>query len=62
VTAAFVLERDARPTWVGNVFHDVGPEAIAGIDEPTRAALRQENWFLMTPSSPRGPAGRGGRD
>jgi hypothetical protein len=61
-SAAFVLERDARPSWTRNVFVDVGPEALAGIDEPTRAALRQENWFLtMTPSSPRGPAGRGGR-
>jgi serine/threonine protein phosphatase PrpC len=60
--AAFVLEQEARATWAGNVFLDIGPEAIAGIDEPTRAALRQENWFLtMTPTSPRGPAGRGGR-
>jgi hypothetical protein len=55
--AAFVIERDARPVWLRNVFQDIGPEAIAGTDEALRSSLVQGNWFLAV----RPPAGRGGR-
>ena len=56
-SAAFVIEREARPAWSRNVFQGIGPEAIAGTDEALRSSLVQENWFLAV----RTPAGRSGR-
>lgn len=62
--AAFVVERDARPQWSRNVFHGTGPEAIAGLDEATRASLLHDNWFMgLRPAAAGTPAvGRGARD
>jgi hypothetical protein len=43
---AFVLEGSARPAWLGNVFQDVGPESVGGLDAPARATLERQNWFV----------------
>ena len=57
---AFVLEGNARPAWFGNVFQDVGPESVGGIDAPARATLEQQNWFVGLRSTSRPPAAQRG--
>jgi serine/threonine protein phosphatase PrpC len=59
---AFVIEGNARPVWFSNVFQDVGPESVGGIDGPARAALEQGNWFVgVRPKQRPSTAERGAR-
>jgi PPM family protein phosphatase len=57
--AAFVIGNDARPTWLGNVFHDVGPASLGTAAGPTRPALEQNNWFVNARQTPRTAPRRG---
>jgi hypothetical protein len=54
--AAFVLEANAGPVWLGNVFQDVGPDSIVAADGPARTALERDNWFVGVRTQPRAAA------
>jgi serine/threonine protein phosphatase PrpC len=53
---AFVIEHDARPEWLGNVFQDVAPASVGGATGAARTTLEQNNWFVNR----RPPARAGG--
>ena len=42
----FTIEKGAAPLFQRNVFVGAGPEMFAALDEPMRAKLKTENWFL----------------
>ena len=44
--ATFTMERGAAPIFERNVFLGVRPDVFTAFDEPARAKLKTENWFL----------------
>jgi serine/threonine protein phosphatase PrpC len=59
--AAFVIERGSTATWIANVFHGHGPEALLGTDDAHRSSLLQDNWFVDRPAAAQPARGRGAR-
>ena len=45
-SGTFTIEKGATPLFQRNVFLGVGPEVFTALDEPGRAKLKSENWFL----------------
>jgi serine/threonine protein phosphatase PrpC len=45
-SGTFNIERGAAPIFQRNVFLGVGPDVFTTFDEPARAKLKSENWFL----------------
>ncbi len=61
LSAPFVVEGGATPAWRQNVFSDVTPAAITGLDAGGRAALHASNWFITPPpATPAAARRRGG--
>jgi PPM family protein phosphatase len=64
---AFVVESQAEPRWLRNVFQGVEPPVFVGLDDARRQALAAENWFVklhpggtVAPASPGARNGRAG--
>jgi len=45
-SGTFTIEKGATPLFQRNVFLGVGPEVFTAFDQPGRAKLKSENWFL----------------
>jgi serine/threonine protein phosphatase PrpC len=45
-SGTFTIERGAAPVFQRNVFLGVGPDVFTAFDEPARAKVKNENWFL----------------
>jgi hypothetical protein len=63
--ASFIIERDAEPSIVRNVFHGVTPKVFQPLGDAGRLSVMRENWFpdgpvsrAVTSASPRGRQGR----
>ena len=63
--AALIIEGDAEPSIVGNVFQGVTPKVFQALGDAARLSVLRENWFpdgpvsrATTPASPRGRQGR----
>jgi serine/threonine protein phosphatase PrpC len=63
--ASLVIEDDAEPTIVGNVFQGVTPKVFLSLSDAARLSVMRENWFpdgpvsrTSTSASPRGRQGR----
>jgi serine/threonine protein phosphatase PrpC len=64
VRSSFIIDDDAEPQFSGNIFHGVGEDAFARLQERVRTALRRDNVFVeppdRRPATPAGPRGRRG--
>ena len=63
--ASLIIEGNAEPSIVGNVFQGVTPKVFQALGDATRLRVMRENWFpdgplsrTTTPASPRGRHGR----
>jgi serine/threonine protein phosphatase PrpC len=63
--ASFIIEHDAEPSIVRNVFHGVTPKVFQPLGDAVRLSVMRENWFpdgpvsrTTTSASPRGRQGR----
>jgi serine/threonine protein phosphatase PrpC len=63
--ASLVIEEDAEPSIVGNVFQGVTSKVFLPLGDAARLSVMRENWFpdvpeprATTPTSPRGRQGR----
>lgn len=54
-SSAMIIELAAQPTFIGNFFHNLDPQAFANLDVAARVQLRNLNWFPGG-SGPAGPA------
>jgi hypothetical protein len=63
--ASLVIEDDAEPLIVGNVFQGVSPKVFQFLGDAARLSLMRENWFPDDPDSrvtkPAPARGRQGR-
>ena len=63
--AAIIIEGDAEPAIVGNVFQGVTPKVFQALGDAARLSVLRENWFPDGPASrttpPASPRGRQGR-
>jgi hypothetical protein len=63
--APLIIEKDAEPSIVGNVFQGVTPKVFLSLGDSARLSIMRENWFpdgpvprTTTPASPRRHQGR----
>jgi hypothetical protein len=63
--ASLIIEGDAEPLFVGNVFQGVTPKAFLSLGDAARLSVTRQNWFpdgpvtrTTTSASPRGRQGR----
>jgi serine/threonine protein phosphatase PrpC len=63
--ASLIIESDAEPSIVGNVFQGVTPKVFLSLSDPVRLSVMRENWFpdgpvsrATTPPPSRGRQGR----
>jgi PPM family protein phosphatase len=63
--ASLIIEADAEPSFVGNVFQGVTPNLFQSLGHAARLSIMRENWFpdgpvsrTTTSASPRGRQGR----
>lgn len=65
VGGALIVERDGRPTFFGNVFQGIAPDAFRALGDPAAAQVVRDNWFVDPHDSPAraasGARGRRGR-
>lgn len=51
VGSALVVERDTQPTFFGNVFHGIAPDAFRTLGDVAVARVARDNWFADGPAS-----------
>jgi serine/threonine protein phosphatase PrpC len=63
--ASLIIEADAEPSFMGNVFQGVAPNVFQSLGHAARLSVMRENWFpdgpvsrTTTSASPRGRQGR----
>jgi hypothetical protein len=44
--AALIVEPETQPTFFGNVFHGVAPDAFRALGDAAAAAVVRDNWFV----------------
>ena len=54
--APFVVEAEATPMWMHNVFNGMIATVIPGLDAPRRERLVADNWFIATAARARSAA------
>jgi serine/threonine protein phosphatase PrpC len=61
IGSALVVERDARPTLFGNVFHGIAADAFRALGETAAARVARDNVFADGQSAGRAPDAPNGR-
>jgi hypothetical protein len=65
IGAALLVERDARPTFFGNVFHGMSADVLRPLGDSAVAQASRDNWFVDVAETPVRPSnvphGRRGR-